>query len=64
MIFTIEILDKHALALLRELEQMRVIRMLPKQEKSGPTATPKKEFKATSLDTRGFKFNREDANER
>ncbi len=64
MTFTVEILDKHALNVLRELEQMRVIRLLHQQAKPAIAATGKKEFKATRLDTRGFKFNREEANER
>jgi|GEM_PF-2512895 len=37
MTFTTEILDKHALVLLRELEQMHVIRISPQsQKKSQP----------------------------
>ncbi len=64
MTYTIEILDKHALILLRELEQMHVIRISPQQEKKESKASPKKEFKATKIDTRSFNFNREEANER
>ena len=64
MTFTVEILDNHALNVLRELEQMHVIRLSRQQVKSSVTTTGKKEFKATRLDTRGFKFNREEANER
>jgi hypothetical protein len=64
MTITVEILDNHALNVLRELEQMRVIRLLPQQTKSVTVTRKKKEFKATRLDTRGFKFNREEANER
>lgn len=64
MIFTVEILDNHALNVLRELEQMRVIRLSRQQEKPVIKTAKKKEFKATRLDTRGFKFNREEANER
>lgn len=64
MTFTVEILDNHALNVLRELEQMHVIRLLHQQAKPPATTAKKKEFKATRLDTRGFKFNREEANER
>ena len=64
MTFTVEILDNHALNVLRELEQMRVLRLLQHQPKPSAAKTRKKEFKATRLDTRGFKFNREEANER
>ena len=60
MTFTVEVLDNHALNVLLELEQMHVIRLSRQQTKS----VKKKEFKATQLDTRGFKFNREEANER
>lgn len=61
MTFTVEILDNHAQNVLRELEQMRVIRLSRQQAKPAVTATKKKEFKTTRLDTRGFKFNREEA---
>lgn len=64
MIFTIEILDKHAIVFLRELEKLKIIRISSKQEKNANNRAVKKEFKATRLDTRGFKFNREEANER
>lgn len=64
MTFTVEILNQHALNVLRELEQMRVIRLLRQQKTPAVAAPGKKEFKATRLDTLGFKFNREEANER
>ncbi len=63
MIFTIEIFDSKVLNILRELEQMRTIRLTP-QGKQSVVGIKKKEFKAISLDTRGFKFNRDEANER
>ena len=63
MIFTIEIFDHKVLNILRELEQMRTIRLIP-QGKQAIVVDRKKEFKAISLDTRSFKFNREEANER
>ena len=64
MTFTVEILDSHALNVLRELEKMHVIRLSRQQVKPSVTAAGKKEFNATRIDTRGFKFNREEANER
>jgi hypothetical protein len=65
MIYTVELLDNHALNLLRELEHLKIIRLLPAKEKKAEQDKPVlKEFKATRLDTRGFKFNREEANER
>ena len=64
MTVTVEILDKHALNLLKELEQMQVIRLLQQTVKSTTSNIKKKEFKATRLDTTGFKFDRDEANER
>ena len=66
MTYTVEILDDHALNLLRELEQMKVIRLSAQHQKEqqSTATTRKKEFKAIRLDTQGFKFNREEANER
>ena len=63
MTFTVEILNEHAINLLRELEQMQVIRLY--QINGGSRSkSKKKEFKAIKLDTTGFRFNREEANER
>jgi hypothetical protein len=57
MIYTVELLDNHALNLLRELEHLKIIRLLPTKEKKAEQDTSVlKEFKATRLDTRGFKF--------
>lgn len=64
MTFTVEILDNHALNVLRELERMRVIRLSRQQTKPSATTAGKKVFNATRIDTRGFKFDREKANER
>ncbi len=67
MIYTIELLDDKALRLLRDLEQLKLIRLI-RRESAGISIPsdpkPKKTFNATRLDTRGFKFNREEANER
>jgi len=64
MTLTVEILNHHALMLLRQLEQMKAIRLVPYRGNGKVSVAPKKEFKAIRLDTRGFKFNREEANER
>jgi hypothetical protein len=65
MTFTIEVFDLHALNLLGELEQLKVIRFVPVEADESKQPMPEqKKFTAISLDTRGFKFNREEANER
>ena len=67
MVYTIELLNDNALRLLRDLEQLNIIRfvrqevLLPMQR---PSRNPKKAFEAIQIDTRGFKFNRDEANER
>lgn len=64
MTVTIEVFDLHAFNLLRELEQLKVIRFVPIVEEETKLPTPgQKKFTAIRLDTRGFKFNREEANE-
>jgi hypothetical protein len=60
MTVTIEILNDTALGFLKNLEQLHVIRMIKPESKK----LTKKKFVATSIDTRGFKFNRDEANER
>lgn len=65
MTVTIEVFDLHALNLLRELEQLKVIRFVPITEEEPKQPMPEqKKFTAIRLDTRGFKFNREEANDR
>ena len=65
MTITIEVFDLHALNLLRELEQLKVIRLLSQTNNEPQAPLPDyKEFKAISIDTTNFKFNREEANER
>lgn len=67
MIYTIELLDDKALRLLRDLEHLNLIRLIRREkvEASIPSdPKPKKVFNAVRIDTRGFKFNREEANER
>ena len=62
MTYTVEILNEHALNLLQELERLHIIRL--KANGADQTTSKKKEFTAIRLNTRGFKFNREEANER
>ncbi len=67
MTLKIELLHEHALTLLRELERMKIIRLylIGQVKVTAPTApVQRKTFTAIQLDTRGFKFNREEANER
>lgn len=60
MTVTIEVFDLHALNLLRELEQLKVIRFVPITEEEPKQPMPEqKKFTAIRFDTRGFKFNRE-----
>lgn len=65
MTITIEVFDLHALNLLRELEQLNVIRFVAQpNNETDPNLPEHREFSAISLDTKGYKFNREEANER
>jgi|WetSurMetagenome_2_1015567.scaffolds.fasta_scaffold672066_1 hypothetical protein len=45
-------------------ESVRIIILVKEQEPSKKKLPLKKRFKAVKLDTRGFKFNRTEANER
>lgn len=62
---TLDILDDHAFNLLKDLEKLKVIR-LRKDEKTIDSNLSKKKvsFDAVSIDTRNFKFDRNEANER
>lgn len=61
MTFTVELKKDYALRILEDLQLLDAITL--RQE---PTARPAKErtFKALSVSTKGFRFNREEANER
>jgi hypothetical protein len=64
MTVTIEILHKQALELLRVLESLQLIRLSQERETSaGGAAGSVRTFNAVSLDTRGFRFSREEAHE-
>lgn len=60
---TVAVLNDHARRLLEALEALGGIIIQPAPHQ--PTApAQRRTFKALSVDTRGFKFNREEANER
>ncbi|MBC8081784.1 MAG: hypothetical protein H7Z21_01110 [Hymenobacter sp.] len=62
MIYTVELKNEHALRSLGELEQLGVLTI----QVQAPVSQTKRKinFDLIQLDTRGFKFNREEANER
>ncbi|MDX2282844.1 MAG: hypothetical protein NW241_01720 [Bacteroidia bacterium] len=65
MTFTIEILHSRALDLLRALESLHMIRLSSgTASAAGEDGKPARTFEAIALDTRGFRFNREEAHER
>ena len=63
MTVTIEILHQSALELLRKLESEHKIRMQPSSVPVD-TSYPERKFEAITIDTRGYSFNRQQANER
>lgn len=67
MTYLLEIKKDYALPLLEVLQQQDAIELKPSEEPVAP-AEPrpvrKRTFDAISVSTRGFKFNREEANER
>ncbi|MFN4255224.1 MAG: hypothetical protein ACK4Q5_09485 [Saprospiraceae bacterium] len=68
MTITVELLNEKTLALLRDLEQLSLLRVLStnagSKSKVRPVRRAAKKFTAVQLDTHGFKFNRQEANER
>ncbi len=60
---TITLQNKHARRLLEDLQALGVLTIQASPE-APAAARPPATFNALSLDTRGFKFNREEANER
>lgn len=68
MTYTVELKNEHALRLLEELEQLGVLTIQAQGSQSidstGPRPPAERTFTAVQLDTRGFKFNRDEANER
>lgn len=63
MTITVELLNEKTLALLRDLEQLSLLQIVSAKSETKPART-KKVFSAVNLDTRSFKFNRDEANER
>lgn len=63
---TLELLDDKAFQLLLDLEQLKVIRLKreKKTEKVGKMTAKHTSFTAIGIDTKHFKFNRDEANER
>lgn len=59
---TITIQNEHARRLLEELQALGALTI--QSESKSPRLPHERTFNALSLDTRGFKFNREEANER
>ena len=55
----VEVRDEAALEVLQALEKTKLIKLNRKKNRTGT-----KTFRAVKLDTRGFKFNRDEANER
>lgn len=61
-IITVTLQNEHARRLLENLQALGVLTI---QSASGPALPPQQRtFNAIKVDTRGFKFNREEANER
>ena len=58
---TVTLQNEHARRLLEELQALGVLTIQPA---TSATPRPPATFDAIRLDTRGFKFNREEANER
>lgn len=65
---TISLHNEHARRLLEDLQMLRILSIHDTSavhSATGPALPPKQRtFNAISVDTRGFKFNREEANER
>lgn len=61
---TLEILNEKAMNLLRDLEQLKLLRFRKDSQKSSKHAKKKVTFDAIAIDTTGFKFDRDEANER
>ena len=65
MTYILEIKKEYALPLLEVLQQQEAIELKPSPDAATGSRQPQiRTFNALSLDTRGFKFNRAEANER
>ncbi|SKB51914.1 hypothetical protein SAMN05660226_01843 [Parapedobacter luteus] len=61
---TLEILNDKAMSLLRDLEQLKLLRFRKDSQQATKQAKKKVTFDAVAIDTTGFKFDRDEANER
>jgi len=61
---TLEILNDKAMNLLRDLEQLKLLRFRKDSQQGAKHLKKKVTFDAVSIDTTGFKFDRDEANER
>ncbi|GGF19120.1 hypothetical protein [Hymenobacter cavernae] len=65
---TVTLKNEHALRLLEELEQLEVLSINATSEaqpsSTGPCSPEERTFNAFSFPTNGWKFNRDEANER
>ena len=64
MTYTLEIKKDYALPLLEVLQQQEAIAFAPADNAVTREHGRKRRFDAISVSTKGFKFNREEANER
>jgi len=61
---TLEILNDKAMNLLRDLEQLKLLRFRKDSQQNSKHVKKKVTFNAIAINTSGFKFNRDEANER
>lgn len=61
---TLEILNDKAINLLRDLEQLKLLRFRKDSQQASEYSKKKATFNAVRLDTTGYKFDRDEANER
>lgn len=61
---TLEILNDKAINLLRNLEQLKLLRFRNDSLQASEHSKKKATFNAVTLDTKGYKFDRDEANER
>jgi hypothetical protein len=59
---TLEVLNESALQILQEMEKLKIVRLWKNKKETRNSKTTS--FKAVSLNTEGFRFNRDEANER
>jgi hypothetical protein len=62
--YNVTVLNSQAVALLEALARIKFIMLTPAEQKTAKEVPEKKPRFTANLDTRGFKFNRDEANER